>query len=258
MQMPGPGWPTVLAAWFTAAFFLLLTIKLVVPALVCGVVALGLVVRWMWDTDPGPAHPPVDIGGGIRLPVNCSGPQSHSWWAVVVLILVAGTVFASLLFSYFFLWTVSPDVWPAATGQALPEWWWPAGSATLLLASSALIWWAGRRLAADAHWGMRLALVFAALALAAALAVELAGQRSTGLSPVDSSYGAVVTMMAALQGLFVVTLAIMALYTLARSLCGLLHRSRRATFDNTMLLWQYAVGQGLVALVVVHLGPRVL
>jgi cytochrome c oxidase subunit I+III len=101
-------------------------------------------------------------------------------------------------------------------------------------------------------------LVLAALALAAALAVELAGLRRTGLSPVDSSYGAVVYMMAALQGLFVATLAIMAVYTLARSLCGLLDRRRRATFDNTMLLWHYAVGQGLVALAVVHLGPRVL
>ncbi|CAA7612900.1 cbb3-type cytochrome c oxidase subunit I [Magnetospirillum sp. UT-4] len=258
MQMPGPGWPAVLAAWFTAAFFLLLTVKLVTPAMVCGVIALALVLRWMWDTDLGPAHPPVDIGGGIVLPVNCSGPMSHSWWAVVVLILVAGAVFASLLFSYFFLWTVSPDVWPAATGQALPGAEWPLAAAALLVLSSALVWWAGRRLEADGHWSVRLGLAAAAVALAAALAAELAGQRATGLSPTDSGYGAVVYMMAALQGLFVATLGIMALYTLARSLAGLLHRHRRATFDNTMLLWHYAVGQGLIALAVVHFGPRVL
>ena len=57
------------------------------------------------------------------------------------------------------------------------------------------------------------------------------------------------------MGLFV---AIIAPYALARPLCGLLDRRRRATFDNTALLWHYAVRQGLVVLAVVHLGPRVL
>ena len=42
----------------------------------------------------------------------------------------------------------------------------------------------------------------------------------------------------------------MGLYTLARSLCGLLNGVRRATFDNTMLLWHYATVQGLLALAI--------
>ena len=47
-------------------------------------------IAWVWQSDPGPDHPPVDIGGGIRLPVYATGPVSHSWWATVVLMLVAG------------------------------------------------------------------------------------------------------------------------------------------------------------------------
>src|SRR3546814_9830316 len=115
--MPGPSWPTVLSAIFTAAFFLLLTVKLVVPAVICGVVAVAMLIWWMWTTDPGPSHPPVDIGGSIRLPVYVTGPTSHSWWAMVVLLLVIGTIFVSLVFSYLYLWTVSPDVWPAARSE---------------------------------------------------------------------------------------------------------------------------------------------
>jgi cytochrome c oxidase subunit I+III len=42
--MPGPSWPTVLAAFGTAAFFLLLTVKLVVPALISGVFAVAMVI----------------------------------------------------------------------------------------------------------------------------------------------------------------------------------------------------------------------
>jgi len=52
--------------------------------------------------------------------------------------------------------------------------------------------------------------------------------------------------------------AIMGLYTFARSACGLINRERRATFDNTMLFWHYTVIQGLIALAVVHLSPRFL
>jgi cytochrome c oxidase subunit I+III len=47
-------------------------------------------------------------------------------------------------------------------------------------------------------------------------------------------------------------------YTLARSFCGLLDPARRATFDNTRLIWYYTVGQGLVALATIHLFPRLI
>ena len=40
LRLPGPGWTPLLAAVFTAAFFLILTVKLVVLASVCGVLAV--------------------------------------------------------------------------------------------------------------------------------------------------------------------------------------------------------------------------
>jgi cytochrome c oxidase subunit I+III len=261
VQMPGPSWPTVLAALFTAAFFLLLTVQLYYTSLFFGVAAVAAVIWWLWESDPGPTDDPVDIGGGIRLPVNMTGPISHSWWAMVVLIMVSGATFACLIFSYLFLWTVSSDVWPAATGWSPPSLSWGAGSAVLLALSSGAIAFAGRSLASagtTGHWPVRLALLIAIPLLVGALVTEIYGQWQAGLRPSESGYAAVVYMVSALQGVFVAILAIMALYTLARSLTGRLNARRRATFDNTMLLWQYAVGQGLVGLALVHLAPRVL
>jgi cytochrome c oxidase subunit I+III len=105
---------------------------------------------------------------------------------------------------------------------------------------------------------MRITLLLAIPLLISALGIEVYGQWQTGLRPTESSYGAVVYMVSALQGLFVAALVIMGLYTVARSLLGLLDGQRRATFDNTFLFWHYAVGQGLVGLAVVHLSPRLL
>jgi cytochrome c oxidase subunit I+III len=257
--MPGPSWPPVLAAVFTAAFFLGLTVKLYMPSFACGVLAVAMVIWWMWDTDPGPVAPSVDIGGGMKLPTYVTGAMSHSWWAMIVLELVAATTFACILFSYFFLWTVSPRVWPSAAG--LPSLAWPAASAGLYLVGSVIVVLAGRWLARvpqRSAWPLRIALVLAVPLLAGAVAAEVLGQLATGLRPHESAYGAIVYTVAAFQGFFAVVLAIMALYTVARSLAGRLDGVRRATFDNTALFWHYTTAQGLVGLLIVHAFPRLL
>src|SRR5690606_15650112 len=87
LELPGPSWLPLIAALGTAGFFLLLTFKMEVLALVFGIVALAMIWQWLWDADNGSPHPAVDIGGGICLPVSCQGRTSHSWWAVVMLLM---------------------------------------------------------------------------------------------------------------------------------------------------------------------------
>jgi len=255
LQMPGPGWSPILSAVGTAGFFLLLTVKLVVPAVIFGVVAIVALFKWLWASDPEPPREPQDIGGGIRLPVQMNGPSSHSWWAMVVLILVSGSIFASLVFTYLFLWTVSPDVWPTDP-DLLPGLGWPAVSAALLIASAGVVAWCSRRLARSASPGgqgaLQIALLVGVVLLCSSVAVELNGHLSTPLRPSHSAYGASVYMVVALQGFFVGIMAFMGLYTVARSACGMLSARRRQTFDNTMLFWYYTVAQGLLGLVLVH------
>ena len=264
LQLPGPGWTPFFAAAGTAAFFLLLTVKLVIPAAIGAAVAIIMMLWWMWGSDPGPSHAPVGIGSGVTVPVYVTGPASHSWWAMVSLVLVAGMLFGSLVFSYLYLWTVSPAVWPAG-GETMPATSYPLIAAVLWAASSGAIAFAGRALRTTnvsepggRHWRVRFALVAALLLLAAALGIELSGQWQSGLRPTASSYGAVVYTMSVLQAQLVLALVIMGGYTLARSWCGLLDGKRRVTFDNTMLLWHYTVAQGLMALALAHGFPRML
>jgi cytochrome c oxidase subunit I+III len=257
LQVAGPSWRSFFAAVFTAAFFLLLTVKLVVPALVCGVMALAMVVAWMWQTDLGENHAPVEIGGGIRLPVYVTGPSSHSWWATAILLLVAASMFVALLFSYLYVWTVSPEVWPTASGQPMPQLPWPLASAAAYILSSAAVAGAGRMLEQALVWPMRLALLVACAALAAALSIELGGHWNSGLYPGVSSYGALVYSVLVIEGQLAAAAVVMGLYTVARSLAGKLTQARRVTYESTMLFWHYTVGQGLISLLVLHGFPRV-
>jgi hypothetical protein len=186
MQMTPVGWAPFVAALFVAGFFLHLKIKAVLPAQLCGIVAIGALLRWAWDLDPGPSRPPVDIGGGLRVPVYASGPSSHSWWATVILLLVAGALFGCLLFSYLYLWTVSPQVWPSD----LPPLEYPIAAAVLLVLSSVAVVFANHRI----YTGLIVAIAL----LGAAFAIELYAHRA--LEPTASSYGALIYAFVGLQG----------------------------------------------------------
>ena len=257
LLMPGPSWRSFFAAAFTAALFLLLTVKLIAPAIVCGAIALGFIVAWLWQTDPGPTVRKADIGGGIGVPVYLTGTASHSFWAVVTLLLVAASMFLAHAFSYLYLWAGSPEFWP--TVDALPSFVWPMLTACALVASSGSIWLARKQLDRTAGGGrldVPLLLTIACLVLAAAWTIDLLGLWRSGLRPDASGYGAVVFTFVVLQGVAAVTAILMGFYAVARSVAGLLSTARRVSFENTELLWHYTVAQGIVALLIVHGFPR--
>ncbi len=258
IQMVGNAWAPFVAAVFTAAFFLLLTVKLVVLALICAVIAVAAMFAWAWDLDPGPGAP-VEIGGGIKLPVYVTGPASHSWWAMAVLMFVAGSLFVSFVFSYLYLWIVSPEVW-APLAEPIPSWEWPALSAVLFAAAAGcfLIGW--RTLA---HPKSRNALtpilvIAGAVCAVGAVSVDLVGQWQAGLRPSSSSYAAMVYMSGILTGQLVFAVVLMSAFALARHFTGRLDAVRRVTFDNAALLLFYSAGQGLLGLLLVHGFPRLI
>jgi cytochrome c oxidase subunit I+III len=257
LRLPNYGWSPLVAAVFTAAFFMLLTVKLVTLAFISGGLAIVAILVWMWRSDPRPL-PAVEIGHGIKLPTYVSGPLSHSWWAMVVLLLVAGSLFLAYVFSYLYLWTVSPQVWPPA--GRMPSAQWPLTSALMLAASSALLVIAGRFLPKLAR---RSGIVFAVIAVAAlallvgALATEAWGHWRSGLRPDADAHAAMVFMASFLQLQLTGALVVMTAFAIARCLLGRLDRERRVVFDNLSLLWHYSVAQGLLGLLLVHGFPRV-
>jgi cytochrome c oxidase subunit I+III len=258
IRMPGPSWTHFLAAVFIAAFFLLLTVKAVVPAVVCGVLAVVACLAWVWQLDPEPMRGRVDIGGGIKLPTAMAGPSSHSWWAMVVLMLVAGSLYLAYLFSYLYLWTVSPQVWPPAGSPMLPSLAWPAASAALMLASIVLFAVAGRLLPPPRRQNVLVPFLLSAgaLCLAGGVAAEVFGHWQSGLRPTQNAHAAMVYMGSVLNGQLAAAVVIMAGFAAARYLTGRLDRRRRVPFECTALLTYYTAGQGLVGLLLVHGFPR--
>lgn len=258
MRLPDPGWAHVLAAAFTAFAFLALAVKLVVPGIVFGLLAIAAIMAWLWETDLGPEKGNVEIAEGLAVPTYATGAQSISWWAMVLLMLVGFSLYLSFIFSYFYVWTVSPQVWPDLTLTALPGLQWPLLSAALLIASGVAIGY-GRNLLPEPG-GTRpvfpATVALAAVCLVAALLCDLYGFTSAGLVPDADSFAALSYLAVGLQGGLVLLLTLAAVYVIARYAKGLLNVERRLTYQTTYLLWMYAVVQGTVGLLIVHGFPR--
>jgi cytochrome c oxidase subunit I+III len=260
IQMPGPSWTHFIAAVFTAAFFLLLTVKIVIPALICGVVAIGACIAWVWELDPGPAKGKIDIGGGYKLPAYMTGPSSHSWWAMVVLMLVAASLYIAYVFSYLYMWTVSPAVWAPAASAGPPALSWPLFSAVLMLASIASIYAADRALPQPGEnnkW-VPFLLIISTACLSGAVAIDAIAHWNTGLRPTDNVYGALVYMGSFLNAQLAAAILVMAFFAVARYFAGHLSAERRLSLENTELLVVYAAGQGLFQLLLIHGFPRLI
>lgn len=248
-RMPGPSWFHLGAAVFTAGFFLLLTVKLYVVAVLSGLAAIGCILRWAWANDLPMRDTEADIGAGIMVPTYSSGPRSHSWWAMVVLLTVCGMIFAMLAFSYVFLWSHRPETWP------------PAGDASILALCAGLVVIAliGALLARKHYTrgpivSALLALV-SSLALAGALAVSVADWMARDLDPQLNAHNALVATFLSFEAVFVSISLLMALYGLARLAAGLLARERPATMESISLFISYSAAQALAGLVITRLFP---
>ena len=254
LRLPGPSWLPLLAGLGTAVFFFALTVKWTWVALAGAVLALVSIIRWLWASDPRPLEGEFDIGDDVRLPAYMTGHRSHAWWAVVVLLLVEGSVYASLVFTYFFLWTVSSGAWPPAP-FALPD----GASSILAVAGYAFaavaMAWSSRALDRSrtgvAAWG----LVAGIVVLAGAYWFDLQAVRSVEIGAAAHAYGAAAHALLSWQGLHVLLVAIVTVYVLARFRAGLVDARHRVTFDTLRLLWLYTAAQGLVTAFVLH-SPR--
>ena len=250
--MPGPSmWP-LLAAVFTAGFFVLMTIQAYVPALASGLLAIPSVLRWLWETDRPVTVEEADVGGGVCLPTYMTGPSTHGWWAMIVLLIVIGMIFLMTVFSYVYLYGIHPGFWTRP-----PDPLWLAAIVPFYAAPAGLALLARRLLARDKTtlWTPPTLMLFASAGLIVAFALDYWSWRESGLRPEQSGQGATVYAFLALEGVLIAIAALMALYLAARNTRALITRPRNNSFDLVTLFILYTAAQGLITALIVRLFP---
>lgn len=256
LRLPGPSFIPLFAALTTGGFFIFGTYHLWWLALISAFVATGVIWYWLWiGTSVVPEKKEKFVGLGLNLPLYMSGAQSVSWWAMFIMMLADLTAFISLVFGYFFYWTIQENFPPRPVPG--PGVFWPVIAAGLLLSSWALTVLARRwnRHDRPALFGGALAVALL-LGIAGALAI-LAGPWDTGLNPKENSYGAIVWLLAIWTAFHAVIGVIMQLYCLARRIAGRMTPTHDIDICNVTLYWHFVAITAAITVAVIAGFPLV-
>ena len=238
LRVPGPTFLAFFAAMFTGGVFIFSTFHWWWAAAVSGGLSFCTVLVWLWTgTALQPEKREKPVGLGLSLPLYASGPSSVGWWAMFIMMLGDMTAFISLVFAYFFYWTIHPDFPPdPATG---PGAFWPSVAVALLLGS-----WAATVLARRWNKLDRAALFYLASAGASVLAgaggcALLAGPWISGMDPKEHAYPAIVWVLTLWTTLHVAVGLVMQLYCIARRLFGRMTAEHDIDITNVRLYWHF-------------------
>jgi cytochrome c oxidase subunit I+III len=254
LRILGPSVLPFVAAVFTGGIFIFPTFKLWTAMAVSTAIALGVILYWFWTGSALiPEKEEKNIGLGVSVPLYASGPNSVGWWAMFITMLADITAFASILFGYFFYWSLKTEYPPSGVPTPDPLW---STVASASLAASWLLTIAGR------SWNRaeRPRMFYAALMLSVVLAFGgagalVAGPWLAGMDPKVHVYSATIWLIVLWTALHVVVGAIMQMYCIARRFAGRMTARFDIDICNTALYWHFVAVTTAAAVVVTAVFP---
>jgi cytochrome c oxidase subunit I+III len=250
LQLPGPSYVALVAAIFTGGVFFFPIFHWWWSTAISAVLLIGVLIFWLWTgTAAIPKKASKDIGLGLTLPLYASGSSSVGWWAMFITMLADMTAFISLVFGYFFFWTIHQDFPPdPAPGPGLL---WPAIAVILVLGAWALTVLGYRWNRGGNRTAFLAALAGAAIAAAAGGAALVAGPWTTGLDPTTDVYPATVWLLVIWTAFHLAIGIIMLLYCMARALAGRLTARHDIDIADVTLYWHFVAVTFVIAVAVV-------
>ncbi len=251
LRLPGPSWWPLVGALGLAWFFVAFLFGAYAVSPLGLLVALWAFLRWAWDTGSAADPEPLASGRGETLEVqDVAGARAPGAMGLVFTQIANGTLLASLLFGYGFLWTVGPQ-WP-------PESWVDLSPLASLgvLALLGVGWWCVRR--AHAGLGKADARVCGLLAGAVALAVVAAAALFllpvyAQLAPRAHAYDAIVTVMSGYAGVHAALAALLCAWAAFRHRRGRVSQRRDLDLRIARGWWTYTLGASALILLALAL-----
>lgn len=255
LRVPGNSFKPMIAAILIGGSFIATTFHWWVVAVLSGALGVAAIMVWLWTgTAMIPEKPEKHAGMGVTLPLYASGSASVGWWAMFITMVGDGTAFLSLIFAYFYYWTIHGAFPPA--GDPVPD-------TALMLAGGA---------AGLASWGLMLLAraanragprLLVRLALAGGIALALVGGAllvlspwQAGLAPTTHVYPATVWVIVIWTAIHLAVGVLMQGYCLAGSLAGRLTATHDIDLRNVVLYWHFAGLTLATTLAVLVLAPR--
>ncbi|HVL76660.1 MAG TPA: cytochrome c oxidase subunit I [Noviherbaspirillum sp.] len=251
--LPGNTITPFVAAVFTGLFFVGFVSQIYALSVVGAVLAVGALFVWAWQGGIRNECVAFDAGEGCKLNLHYANPRSPGWWGTLIALLADGTLFASLIFAYFFLWTLSPQ-WPP-TGYRDMSLLLPTAAMGMLLVASVLIEWGERSNRAGHTKRLQLGYLIAAALGVAYIVLQVMAIGSTGFGAREHAYGALVYTITGFQFVHVGAAVLMSVFIALRVWRGYISPLRPSEPAVVKLFWHYTVLQWLLGYGVIHVFP---
>jgi cytochrome c oxidase subunit I+III len=253
IHLPGNSWLPFIASVFLAALCLSLLAKAYMLAIVATVATLLVLLRWSWENGAHPAAAPDARTQPDEPPLHSRTFDGPGLWGMGVTLLADGALYLSLLFGWFYLWTVSPQ-WQVPPQLDLNGWLMLGSAAVLAVGTLWYRWMIGqlRRGRVDRLLlNLSLLGVLAVLQTASLLWLML----SANLQPTATAHDAVIFVMLSYSLIHCGLAAILTLLQAARVAYG--YVGRTAPYEPIVVeqLWYYNLGVLWVSYAAIVLFP---
>ncbi len=256
LRVPGPSFVPMGAAVFLGACFIAATFHYWTLTIASLVIAIFVIMFWLWKaTAVIPEKDEKYVGLGLTLPTYMSGPHSVSWWAMFITMIGDATAFLSLVFGYYFFFTIHENFPPP--GDTGPGQVWPSVSLALFVLGWGATLLSHRVLKRGGAMFARALMALGLVAFLGAGAALLWAPHVTGLQPTVHVYPATVWILCIWTAIHAGVGALMLAYCLARSFAGKLTGRYDIDLSNVALYTHFAAATGLVTVLTVGWFPLV-
>jgi cytochrome c oxidase subunit I+III len=253
VELPGPTYWPMLAAFATAGIFIAMLAEFYVGMAIAGVLLLATLAGWHW---PFAEDPEEQRARRQELVLRESGralSASTGYWAMILYLLTMGATLAALLFSYFDLWAYAAE-WPIG-GLEAPALVLPVVAAALLLGAVGSIYVSHR---AALRMGRRPLLFGLGLnfllgtAFLVVLGVDLLIQ---DFGPTTNAFGSIFFITTLFVGANVVAALIMTAWAAFMGYHGRIGPGARLPLENAALYWYFNAVAWALIVATVYLMP---
>lgn len=188
-----------------------------------------------------------------QLPINPAERRNPGWWVMILIIATEATLFAYLLFSYYYLGSQAPGAFPPGGPPDLKL---VIPNTIILLVSSGTMWWGESGIRHGSQGRLRLGMLLTLLLGIVFLVIQGIEYSHKTFTLQSNAYGGLFFTITGFHGAHVFVGLLMNLVVQVRAWLGHFTAERHLAVTNVALYWHFVDAVWLAVFFSLYITPR--